>query len=329
MKIIRFYEFGGPEVLQVEEIDLPVLKPGQVLIQTEAIGVNYIDIAHRKQVGRDPITFPATPGVEVVGKIVAKAEAAGEVPVGSRVLALIPQGGYAEYLAVPAARAFPVPEGLDAMQAVALPLQGFTAYQTLARFGHLQAGERVLIQAAAGGVGTLAVQLARLLGAGQIIATASTPAKLDLALSLGADVGINYTQPGWTRQVLDATDGKGVDLLLEMVGGGSAFSEHFSYLAPLGRIVMFGTASGQQGIIDAEKLTARCHTVTGYDSGFIGTRPDLFLPDLGKLFQYTLAGQLRLLVNQRLPLERAAEAHHLMETRQTTGKIVLLPAAKQ
>jgi NADPH2:quinone reductase len=264
----------------------------------------------------------------VVGKIVAKAEAAGEVPVGSRVLALIPQGGYAEYVAVPAALASPVPEGLDAMQAVALPLQGFTAYQTLARFGHLQAGERVLIQAAAGGVGTLAVQLARILGAGQIIATASTQAKLDLALSLGADVGIDYTQPGWTRQVLDATDGKGVDLILEMIGG-SGFSENFSYLAPFGRIVMFGAASGLRGIIDAEKLTARCHTVTGYYSGFIGTRPDLFLPDLGKLIQYTLAGQLRLLVNQRLPLERAAEAHHLMETRQTTGKIILLPAAEQ
>src|SRR5260370_8501350 len=114
MKIIRFYEFGGPEVLQVEEIDLPVLKPGQVLIQTEAIGVNYTDIAHRKQVGRDTITFPATPGVEVVGKIVAKAEAAGEGPGGSRVLALIPQGAYAEYLAVPAALPSPFPAALAA-----------------------------------------------------------------------------------------------------------------------------------------------------------------------------------------------------------------------
>lgn len=327
MKIIRVYEFGGPEVLKVEEADLPVLKPGEVLLQTEAIGVNYTDISHRRQSGRDEAIFPYTPGVEVVGKIVAKAENAGGAPLGTRVLALPGQGGYAEYLAVPAARALPVPIGLDAVQAVSLPLQGLTAYQTITRFGHLQAGERVLIQAAAGGVGSLAVQLARLLGAGQIIAMASTQAKLDLALSLGADVGINYTEPEWARHVLDATDGQGVDLILEMLGG-SGFSENFACLAPFGRIVMFGAASGQRGIIDAEKLTARCHTVTGYYSGFMGTRPDLFVPDLNKLIQYVLAGQLKLLVNHRLPLEKASEAHHLMETRQTTGKIVLLPAGQ-
>ncbi|HET8847097.1 MAG TPA: zinc-binding dehydrogenase [Ktedonobacteraceae bacterium] len=328
MKIIRIYEFGGPEALQVEEIELPVLKPGEVLLQTEAIGVNYTDIVHRRQGGRDEITFPYTPGVEVVGTIVAKAEDAGGAPVGTRVLTLLPQGGYTEYLAVPASLALPVPAGLDAIQAAALPLQGLTAYQIIARFGRLQAGERILIQAAAGGVGTLAIQLARLLGAGQIIATASSQAKLDLALSLGADVGINYTQPAWTRQVLDATDGKGVDLFLEMVGG-EGFSENFGCLAPFGRIVMFGAASGQRGRIDPEKLTARCHTVTGYYSGFIGTRPDLFLPDLNKLFQYVLGGQLKLLVNHCFPLHKAAEAHHLMETRQTTGKIILLPATGQ
>ncbi len=328
MKIIHVYEFGGPDVLKVEETDLPVLKPGEVLIQSEAIGVNYTDIAHRRQSGRDETVFPYTPGVEVVGKIVAKTEEASRIPVGAQVLALIPQGGYAEYLAVPARLALPVPAGLDAIQAVSLPLQGLTAYQIIARFGHFQTGERILIQAAGGGVGTLAVQLARLLGAGQIIAAASTQTKLDLALSLGADVGINYTQPGWGGQVLDATDGKGVDLILEMVGG-PAFSENFTCLAPFGRIVMFGAASGQRGIIDSEKLTARCHTVTGYYSGFISTRPDLFLPDLNKLINYVHEGQLKLLVNHRFPLEKAAEAHHLMETRQTTGKIVLLPAVEQ
>jgi len=329
MKIVRLYEFGGPEVLKVEEVDLPVLKAGEVLIQTEAIGVNYTDITRRRHPERVGTVFPYTPGVEVVGTIVAKAEAVGGVPVGTRVLALVPRGGYAEYLAVPAPRALPVPEGLDAIQAVSLPVQGLTAYETIVRFGRLQAGERILIQAAAGGVGTLAVQLARLLGAGLIIATASTQSKLDLALSLGADVGINYTQPGWTTEVLKATDGKGVDLILEVIGGGAAFSENFTCLAPFGRIIMFGANSGQRGSIDAEKLTAGCHSVTGYYSGLMSTRPDLFLPDLNQLIAYIRQGQLKVQVNHRFALEQVAQAHHLMETRQTTGKIVLLPATEQ
>lgn len=326
MKIVRFYECGEPDVLRLEETAIPHPKAGQVLLQVEASGVNYTDVDHRRSssASREPLTFPSTPGVEVIGVIVEAGEGATALPVGTRVIGLLSHGGYAEYVAVPAASIIPVPPGLDAAQAVALPLQGLTAYHILATFGHIQPGERILIQAAAGGVGTLAVQLARLLEAGQIIATASTPAKLDLALSLGADVGINYTQPDWTTQVLQATDGKGVDLMLDMIGG-VQFSENFTCLAPLGRIVTFGKASGQRAVIDSEKLTARCSTVTGFYAGYAGTRPDLVVPALKKLFQYVLAGQLHVQVHHRFPLEEAAAAHRLMETRQSTGKIVLLP----
>lgn len=326
MKVVRFYECGEPDVLRLEEAAIPQLKAGEVLVRVEAIGVNYTDVAHRRSssLSREPLTFPLTPGVEIVGIIAKAGEGAEHMPVGTRVIALIPHGGYAEYVAVPAARTIPVPPGLDAIQAAALPVQGLTAYHIIATFGHLQPGERILIQAAAGGVGTLAVQLAKLLGAGQIIATASTPAKLNLALSLGADVGINYTQPDWTTQVLQATDGKGVDLILDMIGG-AQFSENFTCLAPLGRIVTFGAASGQRAIINPEKLTARCYTVTGFYSAYVGTRPELVAPALTKLVQYVLAGQLKLQIHHRFPLEQAAAAHRLMESRQTTGKIVLLP----
>jgi NADPH2:quinone reductase len=326
MKIVRFYECGEPNVLRLEETAIPHPKAGQVLLQVEASGVNYTDVDHRRSssASREPLTFPSTPGVEVVGVIVEAGEGATALPMGTRVIGLLPRGGYAEYVVVPTASIIPVPPDLDAAQAVALPLQGLTAYHILATFGHIQPGERILIQAAAGGVGTLAVQLARLLEAGQIIATASTPAKLDLALSLGADVGINYTQPDWTTQVLQATDGKGVDLMLDMIGG-VQFSENFACLAPLGRIVTFGKASGQRAVIDSEKLTARCSSVTGFYSGYVGTRPDLVVPALKKLFQYVLAGQLQVQVHHRFPLEEAAAAHRLMETRQSTGKIVLLP----
>lgn len=327
MKIIRFYEFGEPDVLRLEEAPIPSPKAGEVVIKTEAIGVNYTDLARRRAATlREPLPLPYTPGVEAAGVVVQVGTGVTSLPVGTKVIALVPHGAYAAYLAAPAALTFPVPTGLDAIQAAALPLQGLTAYHIIATFGRLQAGERILIQAAAGGVGTLAVQLARLLGAGQIIAAASTQAKLDLARSLGADVGINYTQPDWTNQVLEATGGKGVDLALDMLGG-PQFSENFAYLAPLGRVVMFGAASGQRGSIDAEKLTARCHSVTGYYSGFAGTRLELVRPALSKLIQYVLAGQLTLQVHHRFPLEQAAEAHRQMEARQTTGKIILLPEA--
>lgn len=327
MKIIRMYEYGGPEVLKVEETDPLKPKLGEVLIKTEAIGVNYTDISRRRNATRELTPLPYTPGVEVAGTVVEVGENVTGVSNGSQVIALVPHGGYAEYLTVPAAVAFPVPAGMDAVDAAALPLQGITAYQIISTFGRLQPGERIFIQAAAGGVGTMAVQLARALGAGQIIASASTQEKLDLALSLGADVGINYTQTGWIDRVMEETDGKGVNLLLEMKGG-STFSENFAYLAPMGRIVMFGAISGQRGIVDSEKLTSRCHTVTGYYSGFIGTRPDLFVQDLSDLFRRVSSGQVRPIVNHLYPLEEAAQAHRLMETRQTMGKIILLPTSR-
>lgn len=327
MKIIRMYECGGPEVLKVEETEPRKPKLGEVFIKTGAIGVNYTDISHRRNATRGSTPLPFTPGVEVAGTVVEVGEGVTGISSGSQVIALLPHGGYAEYLTVPAAVTFPVPAGMDAVNAAALPLQGITAYQTVSTFGRLQPGERIFIQAAAGGVGTLAVQLARAMGAGQIIAAASTDEKLDLAVSLGADVGINYTQTGWIDRVMEATDGKGVDLLLEMKGG-DTFSENFSYLAPMGRIVMFGAVSGQRGTIDSEKLTSRCHSVTGYYSGFIYTRPDLYLQDLRDLFGRVSSGQIKPMVNHVYPLEEAAQAHRAMEARQTTGKIILLPTSR-
>ena len=325
MKIVRFYECGEPDVLKVEEIELPRAGQAEVLIKAEAIGVNYTDISHRRGVTREALRFPYTPGVEVVGTIAEVGEGVNSLPVGTKVIAMLTGGGYAEYILAPAGNVLPVPAGFDAIQAVALPLQGLTAYHLLSSFGRLQPGERILVHAAAGGVGTLAVQLAKAMGAGQVIATASTQDKLDYAISLGADAGVNYAEDGWAKRVLEATDGKGADLILEMVGG-AMFNENFTCLAPFGRIMMYGAASGQRAAIDAEKLSARCQTVTGYYAGFLGTYPQKYLSGLQKLIGYALAGQLKPQVNHRFPLEQAAQAHRQMEARQTTGKIVLLPA---
>lgn len=332
MRIVRFHEFGGPEVLKFEEVATPDPKDGEVLIRTEAIGVNFTDIARRKNSAtlRERLALPYTPGVEAVGTVVGTGAGSAPVSIGTKVIAIVQDGAYSEYLTVPAARAIPGPDpGLDSAQAVALPVQGLTAYLVLATFGRLQPGERVLIQAAAGGVGSMAVQLAKILGAGQVIAAAGTSAKLDLARSLGADAGVNYGESGWIEQVLKVTGGKGVDLALDMLGG-SRFSETFAYLAPFGRIVTYGAATGERAATDPEKLTSRCHSVIGFYSGHVvGTHPELVFPALTKLFQLATTGSLRPQVHHRFPLEAASEAHRLMETRRTTGKVVLFPAGGQ
>ncbi|NBD22310.1 quinone oxidoreductase family protein [Paenibacillus glycinis] len=311
--------------MKLEETEIPKPKKGEMLIRSEVIGVNYTDIARRRNSTRERTPLPFTPGVEIVGRVVERGEDATSLPVGTRVIALLPRGGgYAEYVTVPAALLLPIPDGIDAVEAAALPVQGITAYQIVAALGRLKPGERIFIQAAAGGVGHMAVQLAGVLGAGQIIAGASSRTKLDFALSLGADAGINYSHSDWKDRLIEATEGKGVDLILDMQGG-SAFSDHFALLAPLGRIVMFGAASGQRGVIDAEKLTSRCHSVTGYYAGFMGSRPDLFLPDWQALLRYVLAGQVKPQINHRFRLGEAAEAHRQIEARRTSGKVILLP----
>ena len=325
MKIIRFYEHGGPAVLKLEETEIPKPGRGEVVLRVDATGVNFTDISHRKGSNlRQPLPLPYTPGVEAAGTVTEVGEGVTNIPVGERIIAVLPSGGYAEYVAIAAARAFPIPSGLSSIQAAALPVQGLTAYHIISTFGHLQPGERILVQAAAGGVGTLAVQLAKLFGAAQVIAAASTPSKLELAKSLGADTTIDYSLPDWEDQVLAATDGKGVDLILDMIGG-SQFSRNFSCLAPLGRIVAFGAASGQRAIIDAEKLTSRCYTVTGYYTGFVATLPKAIVPTLQTLFQFVLSGQLKLQLRHDFTLADAAEVHRQMEERLTTGKIVLVP----
>lgn len=325
MKIVRFYECGEPDVLRIEEVDTLQPRIGEVLIKVEVIGVNYTDISHRQGVTRESIPFPYTPGVEVVGTISQTGEGVTSLPIGTQVIALLPHGGYAEYVTAPAANVLPIPAGIDAFNAVALPLQGLTAFHIISTFGRLQSGERIVVHAAAGGVGALAVQLAKAMGAGQIIGTASSQSKLEYAMSLGADVGVNYTQNGWANQILDATDGKGADLILEMLGG-DMFNENFTCLAPFGRIMMFGAASGKRANIDVQKLSARCHTVTGYYTGFMSNYPQLYLSGLEKLIGYVLNGQIKPQVNHSFPLGKAAEAHRQMEARQTTGKIVLLPS---
>ncbi|MEI6042860.1 MAG: quinone oxidoreductase [Chloroflexota bacterium] len=324
MKAIRFYEFGGPEVLKLEEVEAPQPRPGQVLIKVEAAGVNYVDVARRKGIYLEQIPLPSIPGAEVAGTVVKLGDGVNSVKEGTRVVGLAGGRGYAEYIALSATSLASIPRGLDAVQAAAIPLQGLTAYHILKTSARLQAGESVLVHAAAGGMGLFSVQLAKVMGAGKIIATASTQEKLDLALSLGADVGVNYTEEGWPEKVRELTNGKGVNVILEMVGGKN-FAQNFQCLAPFGRVIVFGVASGQPAQLNSADLMLKCQAVIGFHLRQVSTRPEIMNPSMTELLNYIVSGRVKLLVNHVFPLDEAAEAHRQMENRQTMGKIVLKP----
>jgi NADPH2:quinone reductase len=324
MKMVQFTEYGGPEVLQVIEVDRPVPTGRRVLIKVEAIGVNYADTARREGNYVVPTPLPFVPGTEIAGVVCEVGEEASTVRVGERVVALIESGGYAEYASVDERAVIPLPDGLDVQKAVALPVQGLSAYHILKTMGRLERGETVLVHAAAGGVGTLAVQLAKLFGAGKVIATASTEEKRKLAIQLGADVAVDYTKENWKDEVMRATDGKGVDVALEMAGG-DIFHQTLECLAPFGRLVVYGVASGQFARMNPARLMGKNLSVIGFFLPQIMRKQTLYQQSLRELLAYVQTGKLTLTIGGVYPLEQAADVHRLLQSRKTHGKLILVP----
>ncbi|MDN7243205.1 NADPH:quinone oxidoreductase family protein [Planococcus sp. N028] len=324
MKVIQFEEYGGPEVLKFIDAKKPVPAENEVIIEVKAIGVNYADTARREGQYVVPTELPYVPGSEVAGVIVEIGSGVKKFQIGMRVVALIEAKGYAEYAAVDERILTPVPDGVDFDQAVALPLQGLSAYHILKTMGRLEEGESVLIHAAAGGVGTIAVQLAKIWGAGKIIATASSEEKLAYAASLGATDLVNYTEEGWEQKVKDITGGKGADLALEMVGG-EVFNKTVKCLAPFGRLVIFGAASGKQATFNPGQLMRKNQSVIGFFLPQIMRKPELFQRSFEELLGYMHSGQLELTIGGTYPLAEAAEVHRLLQGRKTIGKLVLKP----
>ncbi len=324
MKAIRVEEFGEPDVIQYVDVERPSPAAGEALIKVKSAGINYADTMRRRDQYVERQELPFTPGSEVAGEVFEVGEGVEDVSVGDRVVTLLGTGGYADYAVAPSRNLIPMPDGLDFDQAAAIPLQGLTAYHCIKTSGALQDGESVLVHAAAGGVGTLAVQIAKLLGAGKVIATASSEEKLDLARSLGADVLINYTQDDWPEQVREATDGRGADIILEMVGG-DFLEKNLKCLNVFGQMVVFGAASGEWGSIIPVVLMKRCHAVVGFYLPQIMRRPDLFVPSLRETLGWISSGDLKLTIGGSYPLEQAAEAHADLEGRKTTGKLLLNP----
>jgi len=326
MKAIRIHRYGGPEVLTREELPMPAPKAGEVLVKVDAAGVNFADIARRRNAYLEPTPLPYVLGVEVAGSAVERGEGVTSVVEGDYVVGFTKGGcgGYAEYAIVPEHAIFRVPPGLNTITAAALPVQGLSAWHVLRTSGQLKPGETVLVHAAAGGVGTFAVQLAKAFGARRVIGTASTPEKLRMVRSLGADAAIDYTATDWTEQVLAANEGRGVDVILEMVGG-QVFKDNFKCLATFGRVVVYGAASGEYAPVRGVDLMKKCQSVVGFYLLPALARTDLSRFALNDLVEQVTSGRVNVRVDHMIPLAEAEKAHRLLELRQTTGKVVLMP----
>lgn len=315
MKAIRINELGGPEVLSLEEVEKPTPKADEVLIKTVAAGINYADTMLRRGTYMVRPQLPFTPGFEVAGVVEAVGSQVKAWQPGARVMAKMRDGGYAEYVVAKERDVVSIPEGIDDGAATALLAQGLTA---LGLIKDLRAGETILIHAAAGGVGSLLVQLAKHRGA-RVVGTASSAEKLALVKSLGADVCINYTEADWFEQVLRATDGKGANLIIEMVGG-EIGKQNLRCLAPLGTMIVYGSASGEDYQISPLWLLPKMQTVKGYALPLESAENvAAYAQELAELVG---KGRLRVSV-QSFPLAEAAAAHAAMEGRRTTGKLVL------
>lgn len=322
MKAVRVHSFGGPEVLSYEEVPLPEPGPGEARVKVEAAGVNFIDIYHRT--GQYRGQLPLTLGMEAAGVVDAIGAGVTEVQPGDRVAYAMQQGSYAEYAIVPAWKLVPVPDAIDLRSAAAVMLQGMTAHYLTHSTYPLQPGDTVLVHAAAGGVGLLLVQLAKRRGA-RVIGTVSTEEKARLAREMGADEVILYTQADFETEVRRLTDGRGVDVVYDSVGR-ATFDKSLNCLRPRGYLVLYGQSSGAVPPFDPQVLNAKGSLFLTRPSlgHYAATREEL-LERANELFQWMIAGELTVRIDQTYPLAEATAAHQYMEGRQTKGKVLLIP----
>lgn len=317
MRAIQVQKFGGPEVLELVELPAPEPGPGEVLIKVSRAGLNFADTHSRTNTYLVPAELPLVPGGEVVGV---------REDTDQRVVALTGSGGYAEYATAREELTFELPDTIDDGTALALVVQGTTAWHLYRTSAQLRPGESVVVHAAAGGVGSLAVQLGKPMGAGRVIATASTEDKRRLALELGADAAVDAAPHGMSEQLIEANGGSRVDVVLEMAGG-EVFEQSRKALAPFGRIVTYGIASQQANQLSTGSLMRRSHTVVGFWLFHCFERPGMFEDALQDLFARVAAGDLRVVVGATYALGEARQAHIDLQERRTTGKLMIDPGA--
>jgi len=323
MRRVRYYEYGGPEVLTVEETDVPSPGTGQVRLRAEAIGANYVDTKIRANAGSIFVRpLPGSPTGDVVGTIDAVGPGVDPSRLGDRVTALVDPDAFADFALADAAWLAPAPAGMPAGLASLLPTAGPVALRVL-RTGRLAEGETVLIHSGSGTIGGLAIQLAKLLGAGTVIATAGTEEKRQHARDLGADLAIDYTADDWPDRVRAAAP-DGIDVALDAVGG-ATLRHSIDLLAPMGRAVTYGAAGGELAELPVRSFFGQ-RTVSGFSLlAWRGARPSAARAEMTEVAGYLADGRLRAGVRATLPLAEAAKAHRALEERTSVGKIVLVP----
>ncbi len=317
MRAIQMSEFGGPEVLQLAELAIPTPGEEEVLIRVTRAGVNFADTHTRTNSYVRRARLPLVPGAEVAGV---------REDTGERVVALTGIGGYAEYATAPAAHTFPIPDGVDDGIALALILQGTTAWHLYRTAGHVAEGESVVVHSAAGGVGSLAVQLGHAFGAGRVIGTASSEERRALALKLGADVAVDPAPAGLSERLIEANGGEPVDVVFDMAGG-KAFDASYDALSRFGRIVVCGISTEQPNRVSTGSLLRHSRAVVGFYLFHCLERPGMFARALEDLFARVTRGELRAVVGGTYALGDAAQAHIDLRARRTTGKLLLDPSA--
>ena len=323
MKAIVINEFGGPDVLKYINVDTPSIKANQVLIRVVATSVNFADIQTRQGKFHAAGKPPIIPGLDAAGIIEVVGTDVLSLKVGQRVIAFPKTGSYAEYIVADENLTFVLPDNVDFQTAAASPLVSFTAYKLLANVARLQQGETVLIHAAAGGIGTTAIQLAKILGANCIIGTVGSENKVSAAIEAGADYVICYKNDDFVAKVNELTNGKGADIILDSISGEVA-EKSLNCLAMYGRLVNFGNASGDFAQFKTTDLHASCRAVLGFSLGTTrNNRPELFRGTAGHIMGYLAEGSLDIKIGQHFKLEEAAHAHRLVESRKSIGKVLL------
>lgn len=322
MKAIRVHATGGPDALRLEEVERPTVGPGQVLVKIEAAGVNYVDVYQRT--GLYKVAMPFTPGQEAAGTVVGVGRGVDDPKVGARVAYAGPMGAYAEYAVVPADRVVTLPDGVSVKQGAAVMLQGLTAHYLATSTYPLKPGDTCLVHAAAGGVGLLLCQVAKLRGA-RVLGTVSTREKAALAREAGADEVILYTEQDFESEVKRLTTGAGLQVVYDSVGK-TTFDKGLNCLVRRGTMVLYGQSSGPVGPLDPQVLSQKGSLFLTRPTliHYIATRAEL-LARAGELLGWVKSGTLRVRVDRELPLAQAAEAHRLLEARKTTGKVLLVP----
>jgi NADPH2:quinone reductase len=315
VRAIQITEFGGPETLVVRDLPDPEPGPSEIVMDVLAAGINYADTHQTEDSYLAKQRLPLIPGGEVVVRD----------PSGQRLLGLLGSGGYAERVAADPRLLFPVPDEVTDAQALTTLVQGATAWHLLRTSTHLQAGETVVVHAGAGGVGTIAIQLAKRWGAGRVIATASSEEKRNLTLELGADAAVDSRAADMRAALREANEGRPVDVVLEMTGG-RVFDESLDALAPLGRLAVFGMAGRTPPTpVDPARLMARSTAVIGFWLAHVVQRPYLLAEAVTDLMHLIAEGSIRPIVGETYPLERAADAHRALLDRTSVGKLVLDP----